>query len=87
MTSEPSDARVGPIFTIPGCLFSELAHCYGYHAEEILCPQNHLGTVKQRQLAEKVGRAKASQLCLVHPARSHLEQWGKRSRPVSWIHF
>lgn len=64
---------VGPIFTIPGILFSELAHCSGYHAEEIPCPQKHLGPVKQRQL---VG-AKASQLCLVHPAEGHIWSSGR----------
>lgn len=69
MTSEPSDAPIGPIFTIPGCLFSELAHCCGYHAEEILCPQNHLGTVKQRQLAGKVGEGKGQSVVPGAPSK------------------
>lgn len=67
---------VGPIFTIPGILFSELAHCSGYHAEEIPCPQKHLGPVKQRQLVGKVGGGKGQSVVPRAPSRrSHLEQW------------
>ena len=79
---------VGPIVTIHGLLFSELAHCCGYHAEEMSCFQSHLGIVKQRLVAGRIVGGKGQSVVLgATSRRSHLEQEGERSGPVSWIHF